>query len=219
MTALNSARVCHILFSSYEANQGKTLNSVNSRGGWNWLRRVKALPCFCSIHSSSQLIVISTTLQPGSLPGWSGWNGNMAALSLSEIAFYPSLAKTKRCWSRTAKIRVSSARLMTLPHPSGRPPSPVITPLIVRGWQPFCCRDTRHRLQSNETWRESGNLLAQIFEMQTISITASFLLSVCASQCVAFFCVPAPRMLCRRTSPRDKSQNDSLDRELSRREE
>lgn len=194
---------------------GKTLNSVNSSGGWNWLPCHVSVP---SIHQASWLLLAQLFNQVACLVEVDGTETWQRSRSLQPLFIHlwrkPSDAEAAR-----QKIRVSSARLMTLPHPSGRPPSPVITPLIVQGWQPFCCCDTRHRLQSNETWRESGNLLAQIFEMQTISITASFSLSVCASQCVAFFCVPVPRMLCRRTSPRDKSQNDSLDRELSRREE
>lgn len=55
--------------------------------------------------------------------------------------------------------------------------------------------------------------VTQMFVMQTISITVSFsLLSVL--HCVGVFCMCVTQMLRRRMSPRDKSQDDSLDTEL-----
>lgn len=54
-------------------------------------------PCrgFCSIHSSGQLILLSTALQPGTGTTWSdgsmnGWNKNTAGLLLSEDGLHTS---------------------------------------------------------------------------------------------------------------------------------
>lgn len=67
-----------------------------------------------------------------------------------EMLFFFFLAKRQPMPQRRVFVSTASG-FMTRPHPSGKASSPVITPLIVQGWQPFCGGDKRQRLQSNET--------------------------------------------------------------------
>lgn len=112
----------------------------------------------------------------------------------------------------------------TLLHPSGKASSPVITPLIVQGWQPFCGGDKRQRLQSNETWSESEDLWHQYLKCTQYQLQAAphfcllplsvwrgifyfFLISFSSACFVGCFAGGRP--------PGNKSQSDSLDGELS----